>query len=241
MSVPGLVIASEPGTVWHVGFAPDPWAWAPWHYANDAGRFDGRWDDELGEFRTIYTADSLLGCFLELLARFRPSAPLVSALDEIEDDDGTMAQFPDQAAGSVGYSWLEGREYGSAIQSGKYCYITHSRTIAALQQHYPFARHGLGLVDVDAALLKDARDRVLTRSIARWLYDLRGDRRDELVDGIEFRSRYGDEIRMWALFERGHDAERSQCLLPNRMPVRVAEDLPDLVEAMRRHGLHWSE
>ncbi|HUG50802.1 MAG TPA: RES domain-containing protein, partial [Terrimesophilobacter sp.] len=75
MTSPGLEIESSDdlGDVWHVGFAPNSWAWAPWQYADDEGLFGGRWDDQLGQFRTIYTADSLLGCFLELLARFRPS------------------------------------------------------------------------------------------------------------------------------------------------------------------------
>ncbi|UOE43165.1 RES domain-containing protein [Agromyces larvae] len=239
MSVPDLEVTDEPADVWHVGRSPDPWGWAPWKYAGDAGRFNGRWDDELGEFRTIYTADSLLGCFLELLAHFRPSTPVLAALDEIEDDDGTIAAFGEAGVGVVGYSWLDGREYGSASQTGRYCFITHSRTVAALQRHYPFGRHGIAAIDVDAALLKDAHDRVLTRSIARWVYDLRDDDRREVVDGIEFRSRHGDDIHVWAIFERSRDDSRSHHLNTTSEPEPVTDALPELVEAMRRFGLSW--
>lgn len=37
--------------VYRIGYAPDPFAWTPWQYAND-GRFDGRWDDPEGTYPT---------------------------------------------------------------------------------------------------------------------------------------------------------------------------------------------
>lgn len=227
------------GEVWHVGYEPDPWAWVPWHYADDEGLFGGRWDDQLGHFRTIYTADSLLGCFLELLARFRPSSPVLAGLDEIEDD-GSIAQFPDEPAGVVGYSWLDGRLYGSARQVGRYCFITHSRSLAALIAHYPLENHDLAASDVDAALLKDARDRDLTRSIARWLYDVHVDD-GPAVDGVRFQSRHGDDIRVWAVFERAGDDAQSGKLDPTGAPARVVPGLSELQEAFSRFGLRWAE
>ena len=240
MTRPELEIESSDdlGDVWHVGFAPDAWAWVPWRCADDEGLFGGRWDDQLGQFRTIYTADSLLGCFLELLARFRPSRNVLAGLEQIIDDDGSVDHFPEGANGAVGYSWLDGREYGSAHQTGRYCFITHSRSIAALTAHYPLDRHGLTASDVDVALLKDARDRVLTRSIARWLYDLHD---DIAIDGVRFQSRHGDEIRVWAVFERADDPARSPRIEPSSEPVRVHPDLPELQEAFVRFGLHWHE
>jgi hypothetical protein len=48
-----LPVAGDPGPVWRVGYAPDPWAWTPWEYASDSGRFNGRWDDEDAKFRTL--------------------------------------------------------------------------------------------------------------------------------------------------------------------------------------------
>lgn len=220
---------------------PDPWAWAPWQYATDSGLFDGRWDDQLGQFRTLYTADSLLGCFLELLARFRPSAVVIEGLDEVEDDDGTVRAFGEAAPGAVGFSWLDGRHYGAGVQTGRYCFITNSRTIASRQREYPFGRHGIALVDVDAPLLKDARDRVLTRSIARWLYDLRHDDRRELVDGVDVPVAARGRHPVWAVFERADDTQHSTHITPTGKPARVTDDTPALFEALARHGLHWAE
>lgn len=50
-----------------VGYAPNPWAWTPWQYAED-GRFNGRWDDPDGNWRTLYVGASRLACYLEVLA-----------------------------------------------------------------------------------------------------------------------------------------------------------------------------
>lgn len=238
---PGLEIEDPEQTqyVWRVGYAPDPWAWTPWEYADDEGRFGGRWDDQQGEFRTVYTADSLVGCFLELLAQFRPNRGLLAELDEIEDDDGSIGNHPEAPVGAVGYKWLDNRQYGSADQLGRYCFITHSRSLAALTASYPFHRHGLAAADVDSALLKDARDRVLTRSIARWLYDFHDD--DGVLDGVRFTSRHGDEIRVWAVFERAEDPPRSPRIQPSSRPEPVHPDLSELREAFTRFELHWRE
>ena len=53
-------VVTDPGTVWRVGYRPDPWTWTPWQYAAN-GRFNGRWDDPDGNYRTLYTGKTLLG------------------------------------------------------------------------------------------------------------------------------------------------------------------------------------
>ena len=241
MSPASFEVTASPGLVWRVGFEPDMWAWTPWQYATDSGLFDGRWDDQLGEFRTLYTSDRLLGCLLELLAKFRPSTKVSVALDQVIDDDGTGQQYPDGPDGGLGHGWLEHRLYGQAEQDGKYCFITHSSSLAALLDRYPFGRHGLTPADIDAALLKDGRNRTLTRSIARWIYDLRDGKGTELVDGIEFRSRYGDELKVWAVFERSRDGASSLHLHPRMHALSIPDDLPELIEAFRIHELAWAD
>lgn len=242
MSSPDLEITGDPGTVWRVGFEPDPWAGTPWIYATDAGLFDGRWDDQRGVFRTLYTAASLLGCFLEFLAKHRPDTIVRDALAEIDDPDNLAAGDHEAPPGAIGYDWLDGRQFGRATQVGRYCFITHSRTVAALKKAGVFAAHGIAPYDVDAALLKKAEDRVLTRSIARWVYDLRDEQRNELVDGVEFRSRHGDEIRLWALFERSpHDTRRHSKLITPNGDAPVTPDTPELLDAFSRLGLFWHE
>lgn len=115
----------------------------------------------------------------------------------------------------------------------QYCRVEHP---------LPFDRHDISLADVDTALLKDARDRVLTRSIARWLYDLHEEAAGEpVVDGVRFNSRHGDEIRVWAVFERADDLAVSPRIQPVTEPLPVPPDLPELQEAFARFGLHWHE
>jgi hypothetical protein len=41
-SAGGLTASLDPDRVWRFGHRPDPWAWTPWEYAGDAGRFSGR-------------------------------------------------------------------------------------------------------------------------------------------------------------------------------------------------------
>jgi hypothetical protein len=241
MSPPDLEIRDGTETVWRVGFEPDPWAWTPWSYATDSGLFDGRWDDQWGNFRTLYTAESLLGCFLELLAKLRPDDALEAELAAIEDPDRHCEVFPD-SSGTIGYDWCAGRRYGRAVQTGRYCFITHSRSVAAVAAGHVLDRLGIARRDVDTALLKNAGRRTATRTVASWLYDLRDEQRQPLVDGVTFLSRYGDDLRMWAIFERtSGSAARTDRVGPLGRSRRVTPELPALVEALSRHGLSWAE
>lgn len=80
---------------------------------------------------------------------------------------------------------------------------------------------------------------MLTRSIARWLYDLHDE--EGVVDGVRFNSRHGDEIRVWAVFERAGDTARSSHIQPSSESEKVHPDLPELQEAFGRFGLQWHE
>lgn len=240
MSAPRIHITTHPGVVWRVGHAPDPWAWTPWEYAGDHGLFDGRWDDQEGKFRTLYTAQTLVGCFLEVLARLRPDQRMAAELTAIVDDDGTAALFPTAAAGTVGYEWLEDRVWARGTQTGEYCFITHSDSVAYLAADGAFAAHGIPAAEIGTDLLKDPSRRVLTRTIARAIYDLRTGDGLARFDGIEFRSRHGDDLRMWALFERSADGDhdRPTHITPD-VQGTITPDNDDLRQAFDTLGLRW--
>ncbi len=112
-------------TVHRVGFAPTPWQWADWAYAED-GRFDGRWDDP---------------------------------------------------GGSRIASWLH------------------------------------GVTDVD----------------------------DVPLDGIEFASRHGDDLTLWAIFERSRDGDVSAILAPRFDNAGLGTGDADLNRAMELLGLRWAD
>lgn len=228
---------SNPGRVWRVGWEPDPWAWIDWKWASDDGRFDGRWDDERARFRTVYAGESLLGCYLEVLAKHRPDVPMSDALAEIVEDPSDLAEYPVRAAGVLGYSWLEGRMVGEAELSGVFCRVTAASSIARLRPIFlPMAR-SLGAADFDAAVLKDSAPRHLTRSVASWIYE-HAHPGTGPIDGIEFRSRHGDELTMWALFERDQQPVSPQ--LSSRSTRYVVDDEPELAHAMALFGITWA-
>jgi hypothetical protein len=84
----------------------------------------------------------------------------------------------------------------------------HPQTLATLRKIFrPLAiRHGLD--DLDTAALRDGRPRVLTQAISRWIYALTladTDTDTAAVAGIEFDSRHGDQLHIWALYERVGD------------------------------------
>lgn len=234
-----LPASGDPGSVWRVGYAPDPWEWTRWQYASDEGRFNGRWDDQDAKFRTLYTSESLLGCFLELLAAERPNDIAYAELADIDDDDNATEHYPDPVYGAIGLSWLERRLYAHGTQTGTYAEVTHSQALPAMVDAGVFARLGIAPREVDVSLLKDPKQRDLTRSIARWLYELQDPATlQPAVDGIAFRSRMGDDVRLWAVFERG-ESSISEHISPDGEALHVTEDNPDLQEAFALLGLHW--
>lgn len=230
----GLIhIVDRDGTyIYRVGYAPNPWEWTPWEYATD-GRFAGRWDDPDGVWRTLYCGISALACYLEVLAFARPSPQLIADLDDIVVDEDDA--YPTEPPGQLPRSWCEPRMVGRGTIAGRFALPAHPQTLATLRSIFrPLAiRHGLD--DLDTAALRDGRPRALTQAISRWIYAL-----TPAVAGIEFDSRHGDQLHMWALHERVGDP----ALSPH---IDVLEHSPidhtdrELAQALRLLGLEWSD
>lgn len=231
---PQLVAVDTNQRVWRVGFDPEPWAWSGWEWAGSDGRFHGRWDDRQGNFRTIYAGSTLLACLLEVLAGFRPDPTLVLALDGIVEDAEDAVTHPTAAAGELSSAWLGRRSAASATLTGRFCAVTAAESIAALRPQFVALAHLLNLHDFDASALKDGRPRALTQSIATYLHATTD------LDGITFASRHGDDLTLWAVFERADDPAVSPALNAiTHHPLSVEH--PDLQEALRILGLTWSD
>ena len=226
-----LATAAADTRVWRIGFRPDPWAWSGWEWATD-GRFPGRWDDLHGNFRTVYGGSSLRACLLEVLAAFRRDARLATELDEIVEDDEDAVLQPTLVSGQVPREWLDARAATSAELTGTYCAVTDSRSIAVLYPHFIGVALSLGLLDLDAAALKDARPRRLTQAISAWLYETTD------LDGVTFASRHGDDLRLWAIFERPGDPHVSPKLTHAR-PEELHHNSDAIKDAFRMLGLTW--
>ncbi|WAP53110.1 hypothetical protein OL239_08620 [Arthrobacter sp. ATA002] len=88
--------------VWRVGFLPQPSEWSGWRWAGPDGRFNSRWDPlDHGLYRTVYAADSLSACLVELLAPHRPDPYLVAEIDDIVEDDSDAEQFLSASPGEL--------------------------------------------------------------------------------------------------------------------------------------------
>jgi len=231
---PQLVVVDADEMVWRVGFKPEPWAWSGWEWAGSDGRFDGRWDDSQGNFRTVYAGSTLLACLLEVLAGFRRDPKLAVEFGDIAEDDEDAASYPTVRAGEVSYSWLEPRSAASAHLTGRFGAVTAAESIAALRRPFVALAHLLGLHDFDAAALKDARSRALTQAVATYLHA------HTELDGVAFASRHGDELALYAVFERAGDPAVSRTLDAIKHQALSPED-PDLREAFRMLDLRWSD
>jgi hypothetical protein len=217
--------------VWRIGFKPEPWAWAGWEWAT-GGRFHGRWDDATGLFRTVYAGSTLQACLLEVLACFRPDGTMLQALDDIAEDEEDAALHPTATAGHVPYSWLEPRTAAAAHLTGSFCAVTTAASIAALRPTFISQALRLGLGDFDASALKDGRPRILTQSVATHLYATTD------VDGVTFTSRHGDDLELWAIFERPGDPPTSPRLVDLETHPLSPEN-PDLLAVFELFGLRW--
>lgn len=92
--------------------------------------------------------------------------------------------------------------------------------------------HLLNLHDLDAAALRDGRPRMLTQSVATYLHAA------TQLHGVTFASRLGDDLTLWAIFERAQDHAISPTLdAIEHHPL--SPEHPDLQEAFRILGLTW--
>lgn len=234
----GTMLCAQPDgqRVFRVGYRPSPWHWTPWAYA-DHGRFDGRWDDPDGIWRTLYVGSSLLACYLELLARFRPDPVLVDELAMIDDEDGADngATVP---AGLLPRSWCTNRLASAADMAGHFAMVGSHESLPTLRQRFWRLARQAGLPDFDAAAIRVGEPRELTQAISSWVYGLVTP--DGIpLSGIQFHSRHGDGLLLWAIYERDHASAVAAELGDFDVDQQVQSGDPDLAEAMRIHRLRW--
>ncbi len=226
-------VVTPHGALWRIGRVPQPWAWADWDYAGNQ-----RWDDADFSFRTVYAADSRYTCFVEVFGCFRPDPSVVAELQKIRVNSADTAEFPSLPPGEVPQSWVNNRRVSSARVAGLYCDVTAADTIAALRPHFLALIVSLRVHDFDAAAIKSARPRELTQRTASYLYQ-RPAEGTQLFDGVRFASRFGDDLLVWAIFERSGDNPVS-CRLTIVSNRAISRSDPDLRRAFLLHGLRWA-
>lgn len=214
--------------VWRIGYKPNPWAYSAWSYSND-GVFPGRWDSPHAcDFRTLYVGESLLGCFLEVLADHRRDAILDADLDAIEVDENEPETIQ---SGELPVEWVQTRAIGRAHLSGAFCQVSSKQSLSGLYPKFIRTAIDLGQPDFDAAAVRSGH-RGLTQPIASYLH------RETDLNGVQFESRWGDDEVLWAIFERAGDKVTSPTLTEQNS-FQLSEIGEDLAAAMDMLGLVW--
>jgi hypothetical protein len=229
---PTLHTVAPGNPLFRVGRGPDVWTLASWIYAGPDGTFGNRYDDPAGEYRVLYAAGQRRGAFLETLARFRVDLQLVAELDAIEGDARDEG-FPTVRAGVVPSAWLETRRIGAATAAASLWFVdvAHSESLAHLRERLASRLVHYGLDDLDAGDLRRRAPRALTQEISRYVFEYGTAPSGEPVAGIAYRSRLGDELTNWAVFEGN---QLDEILEADSI---IAADDPDLVAALDTLGL----
>jgi hypothetical protein len=216
-------VADPPHVLYRIGRRGSPLSFVPWEISR-TGRFDSRFDDPRGEFRVLYAAETLLACFVETLANFRPSIELLATLQRTPDGDNAGVE---PVAGFVG-DWRHNRSIGilRLLPDQRWADLRSLETRETLRVELASTLLSLGWTDLD---LSDAlgRSRPLTQAIARWLYE-RG------WHGIAYASRFNCSFHCWAIFEGARFEEVDDPTAGDG----VAADHPGFVECGRLLGLN---
>lgn len=178
---------------------PDAWAWPDWAYAGPDGTFGNRYDDPRGEYRVLYASSDRVGAFVEVLARFRPDPAVLRELDEIELEPGARDDGP--APGQLPRSWLVGRVVGTAVGDGPFAAVGAARSLAYLRDRLADRALHHGVDELDAAAIRGHAPRAFTQEVSRVVFECTEASGEPQFDGIAYRSRLGDELENWAIFE----------------------------------------
>ena len=215
--------SGHPGPLFRVGRDDDAWAVPDWAYAKEDGTFGNRFDDPMRVYRVLYASSQRLGCFIETLARFRVDVSFVADLALMENGEDDFTAF-----GTVRRAWIKGRCIGTANVEGEYADIYALGWVSHLRSALAGIAVKLGMEDIDLSSLERAEPRLLTQQAGRIAFELG-------YAGVFYHSRYGHSIENWAIFEDWTMPERFPIHQPNSR--KVAEDDPDLLEALRILGL----
>ncbi len=206
------------GVLYRLGRLSDPLAWPPRQYTGS-----GRFDDPLGEFRTLYVVEQRLACFIETLYPFRLPLAVLAARRAVTDADEPSPPL----IATLPADWWEKRAIGRLrLDEGlRWLDLRSLDTREALRPAFASLLAHLGLPELDLSAVYGPH-RTLTRGIARWAYEWG-------YAGLRYGSRYDEEFNCWAIFER-----------PGIVTFRregesapIAPDDPDFLAAARLFGL----
>lgn len=194
------------GPLHRVGRHPDAWAWPDWSHAGPDGTFSSRFDDPRGEYRVLYASSARRGAYVEVLARFRADPAVEAGLGEIETEPGEDECGP--RPGELPREWLDSHAVGSARAYSPFAAVGSARSLAYLRDRLADRALHYGIDELDAAAIRRARPRAFTQGLSRLVFECAVAAGQSQFVGIAYRSRLGDELENWAIFEPSADDAR---------------------------------
>jgi hypothetical protein len=217
--------------MYRVGRTPEVWAWPDWSYARPDGTFGGRYDDPRGEYRVLYGSSQRFGAFVEALAPYRAAPAVVSGRREIATDEQDRGLEP----GTLPLGWVGARAIGEASLTGAFAQVGHSRSLRYLRERLADEALASGIAELDAAAIRQRAPRALTQSLSRLVFECTEADGSAQFAGVSYRSRLGDEITNWAVFERAEEGGGGAIGEHNSSPI--GPDDPELVAALQHLGI----
>ncbi len=121
---------------------------------------------------------------------------MLAELEQIEGDDEPPPALP--------RAWLDKRTLGEATVAGRFVDVGDTGSLATLRTALAASAIRYGFGEIDAATIRLGAPRVFTQHVSRFVYEQRDDQ--EAFAGIRYRSRLGDDVLNWAIFEPAPDA-----------------------------------
>lgn len=98
-------------------------------------------------------------------------------------------------------TWLEGRLIGEATVEGRFVDVGDTASLATLRAALAAQAIHYGLDEIDAATIRLRAPRAFTQQVSRYVYE------QAAFAGIRYRSRLGDDVLNWAIFEPAPDGQ----------------------------------
>lgn len=183
----------------------------------------GRWDDPLGEWPTLYVADSAVTAFAETIAFARTSDTVADRIYVETDEDAADPEYdPELAAGHLPRSYFEPyaddaprRVLGECRLVGEPQLVdmSHADTHHELNLALGVAVRPYGVDRFDRGVMM-SQDRRITRTIAGHLHDVAND-----AVGLLYESRYLPDGQCVALWERAVIVDKRPLPVTRRHPA----------------------
>lgn len=169
----------------------------------------------------VYFASTAQACFVETLARFRPTAAMRAIV--ADEDPGFVV------CGGVPQDWRTQRQLITVetVDPLPFVDVEHADTHEYLTAALASQLTALGVAQLDVAAVRGP-NRLLTRTISTWVYAVTNDDGTPKYSGIRYKSRLGDH-ECWAVFEG------TVLQVRDRRPLELGD--PDLQAVAAKFGL----